>query len=281
VIGTPIGNPGDISPRALEVIGGAAIVACEDTRRTGRLLADHGIDRPMVSYFDHNEERRSRELLARLAEGDDVALVSDAGTPAISDPGFRLVRAAIDAGVNVVAIPGPSALTAALSIAGLPTDRFVFEGFLPAHATARRTVLQGLQRERRTMVFFEPARRLGETIAAMASIFGGDREAAIVREMTKTYEETARGTLAALADRYERETALGEVTIVVAGAAEDSPPAASEDRVTVEELRAAGLSLKDAAALVARLTGAGRREVYQTALQRQKVLRDRADREQE
>jgi len=279
VIGTPIGNPRDISPRALDVIRSAAVVACEDTRRTGRLLADHGIVRPMVSYFDHNEERRSRELLARLAEGDDIALVSDAGTPAISDPGFRLVRAALDAGVNVVAIPGPSALTAALSIAGLPTDRFVFEGFLPAHTTSRRNVLSGLQRERRTMVFFEPARRLGETIAAMAAIFGGDREAAIVREMTKTYEETARGTLAELTERYGKENALGEVTIVVAGASEESPSASAEDRITVEELRAAGLSLKDAAALVARLTGTGRREVYQKALR--KADRDRAEREPE
>jgi 16S rRNA (cytidine1402-2'-O)-methyltransferase len=272
VIGTPIGNPRDLSPRALEVLGKVALVACEDTRRAGRMLAGYGVDRPLVSFYEHNEERRTRELVARLKAGADVALVTDAGTPAISDPGFRLVRAAVDVGARVVAIPGPSALTAALSIAGLPTDRFVFEGFLPAQAAARRNVFAGLQREKRTIVFFEPARRLGETMAEMAAIFGADREAAIVREMTKTFEETVRGTLGALAGRYAKETARGEVTIVVAGAAEQRPSAGGEVCVALDDLCAAGLSLKDATALMARLTGASRREIYQ------KAIRDRTER---
>jgi len=271
VVGTPIGNPADITARALEVLAAVDLIACEDTRRTGRILAAHSIRTPMLSYFEHNEVRRAAELVDRLRRGDKIALVTDAGTPAISDPGYRLVRAAIEAGVRVTAVPGPSAVVAALSISGLPTDRFVFEGFLPAKAAARRSALLALAHEARTIVFFEAGRRLGECLTDMAAVFGADRIAVVFRELTKTYEEIVRGTLADLASRFSREPALGEVTLVVEGAREPSAdrekaPHALDEARAVEVLREAGLSLKQAAAAVARLTGGSRREIYQAAL---------------
>lgn len=271
VVGTPIGNPADITARALEVLAAVDLIACEDTRRTGRILAAHSIRTPMLSYFEHNEVRRAAELVDRLRRGDKIALVTDAGTPAISDPGYRLVRAAIEAGVRVTAVPGPSAVVAALSISGLPTDRFVFEGFLPAKAAARRSALLALAHEARTIVFFEAGRRLGECLTEMAAVFGADRIAVVFRELTKTYEEIVRGTLADLASRFSREPALGEVTLVVEGAREPSAdrekaPHALDEARAVEVLREAGLSLKQAAAAVARLTGGSRREIYQAAL---------------
>ena len=220
MLATPIGNPGDISARALEVLASVDLIACEDTRRTGQFLGMHGLHKPRVSNYEHNESQRVPELVERLRNGANVALVTDAGTPAISDPGFRLVRAALDAGIVVKSVPGPSAAVAALSIAGLPTDRFVFEGFLPSREGALRKRLEALASEPRTMVFFEAARRLGDTLNAMASVFGETREAAVVRELTKTYEETLRGNLADLASRFSKSQALGEITIVVAGADE-------------------------------------------------------------
>jgi len=265
VVAVPIGNPGDISPRALETLRIADLVACEDTRRTGRLLAAHSIRTPMLSHFEHNEERRIPELLDRLKGGATVALVTDAGTPAVSDPGYRLVRAALDAGISVKAVPGPSAVIAALSIAGLPTDRFVFEGFLPAREAAARKRLEDLAHEHRTIVFYEAARRLVDTLSAMAAAFGESREAAVVREATKTHEQTVRGTLSDLISHFKATEALGEITIVVAGApGADSRPA--DERITVKELLDEGLSLKQASAIVARLTGRSRRDVYQEAL---------------
>lgn len=271
VVATPIGNPADITARALEVLAAVDLIACEDTRRTGRILAAHSIRTPMLSYFEHNEERRAAELLDRLRAGANIALVTDAGTPAISDPGYRLVRAAIEAGIRVTAVPGASAVVAALSIAGLPTDRFVFEGFLPAKAGARRNALLRLAHEDRTIVFFEAGRRLGQSLGEMATVFGADRLAVVVRELTKTYEETVRGTLADLASRFGKEPALGEVTLVVEGAREpaadrERPPHAIDEVCAVEVLREAGLSLKQAATAVAKLTGTSRRELYQTAL---------------
>ncbi|MGO9607303.1 MAG: 16S rRNA (cytidine(1402)-2'-O)-methyltransferase [Candidatus Binataceae bacterium] len=266
VVATPIGNPDDITARALRVLAGADLVACEDTRRTGQLLTAHRLHKPLISYFEHNEERRVPELVARLTEGARIALVTDAGTPAISDPGYRLVRAALDAGIAVRAVPGASAVIAALSIAGIPTDRFVFEGFLPSRGASLRSRVEALAGEYRTMVFFEAGRRLGETLAAMASSFGNDRESAIVREITKTYEETIRGSLEDLSRRFKDHEALGEVTIVVAGAPE--APATSSAAITVEMLMNEGVSLKQASAVVANLTGRSRREVYQEALRK-------------
>ena len=266
VVATPIGNPDDISARALKILGAVDLIACEDTRRTGQLLATHGIRKPMISHYEHNEQQRVPDLIARMKEGAKVALVTDAGTPAISDPGYRLVRAAHDAGIAVKAVPGPSAAIAALSIAGLPTDRFVFEGFLPARDTAMRKRLESLAREPRTIVFYEAARRLADVLAAMTSIFGSAREAAVVREITKTYEETARGSLGELADRFRKVEALGEVTIIVAGAGEGDEPASAA--ITVEMFLEEGIGLKQASAIVAKLTGRPRREIYQEALKK-------------
>jgi 16S rRNA (cytidine1402-2'-O)-methyltransferase len=219
----------------------------------------------MVSYFEHNEERRAPELLERMRRGERIALVSDAGTPGVSDPGYRLVRAALEAGVRVSAVPGPSAALAALAIAGLPTDRFAFEGFLPARAAARRRHLAELAHEPRTMIFFEAARRLGATLADLSDALGAGREAAIVREITKTWEETIRGALGELAARYAAEQALGEITIVVAGAPEGAAPIRTAE-LSLDDLLDKGLSLKQASAILARLTGRSARDVYNEAL---------------
>ena len=274
VVATPIGNLEDITIRAIRVLSEVDLVACEDTRRTARLLAAHGIGKPLLSYFEHNEHRRAAEIVARLKEGARVALVTDAGTPAISDPGFRLVRGAIEAGIRVTAVPGPSAVAAALSIAGLPTDRFAFEGFLPPKGPARIKFLESLARETRTIVFYEAARRLSATLNEMATAFGEDRAAAVVREMTKTFEETIRGTLGELARRFAAEPALGEITLVVAGAraAEGEPTAGAQGpEITAEMLCEAGLGLKAASDLIARLTNRSRREVYQEALRAKRL----------
>jgi 16S rRNA (cytidine1402-2'-O)-methyltransferase len=276
VVATPIGNAEDVTPRAIRVLSEADLVASEDTRRTGRLLAAHGIRTPTVSYFEYNEERRTPELVARMLAGETVALVTDAGTPAISDPGYRLVRAALDAGLRVVAVPGASAVIAALSVAGLPTDRFVFEGFLPARGAARRHALERLRGERRTIVFYEAARRLAETLAELAAAFGGERSAVVLREITKVHEETRRGTLGELVAHFKPVEVLGEVTIVVAGkdaqdrliSDDDSGNAANgfDEAGALAILRGAGLSLKDASEVIAKLTGARRRDIYQRAL---------------
>jgi 16S rRNA (cytidine1402-2'-O)-methyltransferase len=267
VVATPIGNPEDLTARAKRILAEVDLVACEDTRRTGRMLSAMGICKPLLSYFEHNEQRRAAELVAKLKEGARIALVTDAGTPLISDPGFRLVRAAIDAGVPVTAVTGPSAVTAALSIAGLPSSRFTFEGFLPSRAAARTKLFDTLRTESRTMVFFEASRRLSATLHELAAIFGTERRAAVLREMTKTWEERIRGTLSELARRFAAEPARGEITIVVEGAAENEtarPGVAGEIRI--EMLLEAGLGLKEASAVIARLTNRSRREVYQEAL---------------
>jgi 16S rRNA (cytidine1402-2'-O)-methyltransferase len=276
VVATPIGNAEDATARAIRILGEADLIACEDTRRTGRLLAMHDIRTPTISYFEHNEERRTPELVARIIAGATVALVTDAGTPAISDPGYRLVRAALDAGIRVVAVPGASAVIAALSVAGVPTDRFVFEGFLPARGGTRRHALERLRGERRTIVFYEAARRLAETLEALAAAFGGERAAVVMREITKVHEETRRGTLDELVGHFQANEPLGEVTIVVAGkgsTARDEVEANSgggvgefDETGALALLRAAGLSLKDASEVIAKLTGARRRDVYQRAL---------------
>jgi 16S rRNA (cytidine1402-2'-O)-methyltransferase len=282
VVATPIGNLEDVSPRALRILSEVAVIACEDTRHSARLLSPNLIRTPTVSYFEHNEERRTPELIERLRRGESVAIITDAGTPAISDPGYRLVRAALAAGIRVAAVPGPSAVVAAISISGLPTDRFTFEGFLPQRTSARRRALEPLGREPRTMVFFEAARRLEETLAEMGAVFGADREAAVVREITKTFEESVRGTLAELHARFSAIEPRGEIVIVVAGAPASAATATAIDRVdasgsavTVEALCDAGISLKDASAVVAKLTGASRRELYQQALARRGKVPDR------
>ena len=268
VVATPIGNLGDVTARAREVLGRVAVVAAEDTRHSGRLLAALGISRPLVSLHEHNERERVPALLARILAGEDVALVSDAGTPLVSDPGFQLVRAAVEAGVEVVAVPGPSALIAALSIAGLPTDRFCFEGFLPARAGARQARLAGLAGETRTMVFYEAPQRLAGFLEDAATACGEDRRAVVARELTKLHERTYHGTLAQLAllARQDPDLRRGEIVVLVAGAARppDEDPAGI-DRVLRVLLKS--LSPSKAAAAAAELTGARRNDCYARAIE--------------
>jgi len=267
VVATPIGNLGDFSPRAVEVLRACAVVAAEDTRRTGVLLQHFGITTPLLSVHEHNEQLRATQLATRLQAGDSVALVSDAGTPAISDPGFDVVAAAVAAGIEVVSIPGPSAVIAALSVAGLPTDRFCFEGFLPARGAARRTRLAELAAETRTLVFYESPHRIAETLADCAQAFGGTRLAAVARELTKLHETVYRGTLAELGLRAAADTDLarGEIVLAVAGAATAvAADDASLDRVL--RLLLAELPLKQAARLAAAILGVRANEAYKRAL---------------
>jgi len=264
VVATPIGNLADLSDRARAALAEADLVAAEDTRHTGALLKAMGLATPLLSLHEHNESRRVPALLARLAQGERVALVSDAGTPLLSDPGYELVRAAIAAGFEVSAIPGPSAITAALAVAGLPTDRFCFEGFLPARERERRAALEALAHERRTLVFFEAPHRIAAALADSAAVLGPDREAAVARELTKAHETIYRGTLQELAARAATEAnfARGEITLVVRGAA---PAAPSVDegllRRTVEVL-SKELPPGRVAAVAAQLTGATRAAAY-------------------
>lgn len=218
LVSTPIGHRADLSPRALAVIGAVDTVAAEDTRHTGTFLASLGAGRPLVSYHEHNKKQASARLIEELESGRSVALVSDAGTPGLSDPGYILVRAAVKAGIPVVSIPGPTAVVAALVVSGLPTDSFTFTGFLPAKKGKRQKVLGELAGLPHTLVFYESPHRIASTLADMASIFG-DRPAAVCREMTKKFEEVRRGVLSELAQFYETSDPRGEFTVVVAGKA--------------------------------------------------------------
>jgi 16S rRNA (cytidine1402-2'-O)-methyltransferase len=270
VISTPIGNLGDLSPRAREELAAAELVAAEDTRRTGQLLTTLGLSRPLVSLHEHNERERIDELLEKLRSGARIALVSDAGTPLLSDPGFELVRRVAQEGMSVVAVPGPSAITAALSIAGLPTERFSFEGFLPARLGERRTRVAELAGETRTLVFFEAPHRIAESLEDMAAGFGSTRRAAVARELTKVFETVYRGTLTELAAqaRSDANFTRGEITVVVEGApkaADDAAPRAALDATLTILL--SELAPSKAAALAARLTGAKRNDAYARALE--------------
>ena len=264
---TPIGNLGDASRRLVEVLDGATVVAAEDTRVAQRLLAGLGVEnRPrLIALHDHNERDRAGELV-ELAREQDVVLLSDAGMPTVSDPGFHLVEAAAAAGVGVTALPGPSAVLTALAVSGLPTDRFTFEGFLPRKQGERTSALRALAAEPRTMVFFESPNRLAASLADIAAVFGDDRRAVVCRELTKLYEEVRRGTASELAT-WAAEGVRGEIVIVVAGA----PARAADPEVAVEQVLAlvsGGTRLKDAAAEVAEATGLGKRDLYQAALAR-------------
>ena len=265
LVATPIGNLSDITQRALAMLAAVDVVACEDTRVTAKLLRAHGLDPSLVSYNDHNAARVRPRLIKRLERGETVALVSDAGTPLVSDPGYKLVRAAIARGIAVTTAPGPSAALAALVLSGLPSDRFLFAGFLPPRAAARRTALGGFKTVPATLVFFESARRLAPALADMAAVLG-DRPAAVAREMTKLHEEVRRDGLAALAAAYRAEGApRGEVVIVTAGA---EAAAQLDDAALDARLRAALAthSLRDAVAAVSAETGQPRRRVYARAL---------------
>lgn len=267
VVATPIGNLADISARAREVLGQVAVVAAEDTRHTGRLLKAFGISASLVSLHEHNERERVAGLVQRLQAGEDVALVSDAGTPLVSDPGLQLVRAAVAAGVQVVPVPGACAAIAALSVAGLPTDRFCFEGFLPARQAARRARLTELAGESRTLVFYEAPQRIAACLADAAAVLGEARHAVVARELTKLHESLYRGPLAELAAHAagSGEMSRGELVLVVAGAPE--PVAADEAGLDhVLSLLLPHLSPSKAAAIAAELTGMRRNDCYRRAL---------------
>ncbi len=267
---TPIGRADDASPRLRELLASADVIAAEDTRRLRRLASDLGVtvSGRVVSYFEGNERERTPELVEAVAGGSTVLLVTDAGMPSVSDPGYRLVAACVDAGLDVTAVPGPSAVLTALAVSGLPVDRFTFEGFPPRKKGERLRALNELSREPRTMVFFESPHRTAATLAAMAEALGADRRGAVCRELTKTFEEVARGTLAELVAWAEGQEhgVRGEVTLVVAGASQVRREHAPDElRGLVAEAEADGLSRKDAIARVATETGVRRQEVYAAA----------------
>ncbi len=264
VVGTPIGNVDDLTPRARDVLGVADVIAAEDTRHTRGLLSQIGVESRLIAHHEHNEAESTPALLEALERGKSVALVSDAGTPLISDPGFRLVCAARAAGVTVVPVPGPCAAIAALCSAGLPTDRFVFEGFLPRRDSARAARLEALRNEPRTIVFYEAVHRVAETVGALRAAFGNERRAAIARELTKTHEQVETGTLAELVARLgSRIPLLGEFVIVVAGAEGTSADEAEARRVY--DLLAAELPPHKALKLAATITGVARNVLYRLA----------------
>jgi len=266
LLGAPLGNPADASPRLAKVLASADVVAAEDTRRLARLAADLGVSvgGKVVSYFEGNEERRTPELVEVLRAGYTVALITDGGMPAVSDPGFRLVRGALAAGVPVTAAPGPSAVTTALALSGLPCDRFCFEGFLPRRAGERRAHLAELAGEPRTMVLFEAPHRIVDTLADLAAAFGADRPAALARELTKTYEEVRRAPLGQLAADAADDPPRGEITLVVGGAppASVERPADATLAAAVAALETSGTPRKAAIAAVAAAHGVPKREVY-------------------
>jgi 16S rRNA (cytidine1402-2'-O)-methyltransferase len=263
VVATPIGNLDDLSPRALRTLREAAVVAAEDTRHTQQLLATNGVRTPMISLHDYNEAQQVDTLLARLRAGDDVALVSDAGTPLISDPGYRLVRAVREAGIEVSPVPGPCAAIAALSVAGIASDRFAFEGFLPAKSAARREKLQALAAEPRTLMFYESSHRIEEMLADLAALFGAERRGVIARELTKRFETVLDGTLADLRARVaaDSDQRRGEFVVIVEGAPEDADAALREGR-RLYALLSAHVSPSQAARLAAEFTGASRKQLY-------------------
>jgi 16S rRNA (cytidine1402-2'-O)-methyltransferase len=271
VVATPIGNLSDLSPRAAATLKSCDLIAAEDTRHTGILLKHFQISTRQLSLHDHNESTRAAEIIALLREGKSVALVSDAGTPAISDPGFELVRAVAATGMNVVSIPGPCAAIAALSIGALPTDRFCFEGFLPARGAARKLRLKSLETEPRTLVIYESPHRVRETLEDCVAAFGETRAATVVREATKLHETTYRGSLRELLDKSSTDAdfSRGEIVLLVGGAAQAAQAGDSEaqsrlDKVLIALL--AELPLKQAARLAAQITGARDNETYKRAL---------------
>ncbi|MEJ1931020.1 16S rRNA (cytidine(1402)-2'-O)-methyltransferase [Nostoc sp. NIES-2111] len=267
IVGTPIGNLEDITFRAVRILQNVDLIAAEDTRHTGKLLQHLQVKTPQISYHEHNRTSRIPELLEHLHNGKAIALVSDAGMPGISDPGYELVKACVEAGICVVPIPGASAAITALSAAGLPTDRFVFEGFLPAKGQQRREYLEALETESRTLIFYESPHRLRETLQDLAEVWGSDRQIVLARELTKLYEEFWRGTIEDAIAHYQQREPQGEYTILVAG----KPP--SQTQLTEEQLKAElqqlisqGISRSQASRQLAKYTSLNRRQVYLLAL---------------
>lgn len=273
VVATPIGNRDDLSPRARQILRDVDLIAAEDTRHTGRLLSHFGIKTPQIALHEHNEEQKVGELLGRLGEGASIALVSDAGTPLVSDPGFRLLDAAHAAGIPVSPVPGPSAVISALSVAGLPTDRFAFEGFLPARQQARRAALDALAAEPRTLVFFESVHKIKAALPDLVAAFGADRMAFIGREISKLHEQCVRAPLGRLSAALDdgQIVAKGEFVLVVAGCPDG--PGGERDEVSMRALLAelmAVLPGSQAVDIVARVTGRRRNDVYNAMLAAQK-----------
>jgi 16S rRNA (cytidine1402-2'-O)-methyltransferase len=269
---TPIGNIGDASMRLREVLSSAQVIAAEDSRRAHRLISDLGIttSAQIWSFYDAVEEAKSSELISRVQLGETVVMISDAGMPSVSDPGYRLMQEAIAQGVKVSVIPGPSAVLAALAISGLPVDRFSFEGFLPRKSGERKTLCETLLHETRTMVFFEAPHRLVASLLDLQTVFGADRSAVVCRELTKTYEEVVRGTLAELVAWSDKEI-LGEITLVVAGA-DPLPETSPGEWVALVATRVEiGESQRDAIAAVARELGVPKRDVYDAVLAEQRL----------
>jgi 16S rRNA (cytidine1402-2'-O)-methyltransferase len=270
IVATPIGNLEDITLRALRVLKEVDVVAAEDTRHTRVLLNHYGIQTPLTSYHEHNEKTKAEGLVKRLLEGQDIALVSDAGTPAISDPGFRLVAQAVDAGIRIIPLPGASALTAVLSASGLPTDRIAFEGFLPAKKKQRRERLQALRDEPRAVVFYEAPHRLAEALDDVHELLG-DREAVLAREVSKVHEEFLRGRISELIRVLRRREIRGEFTLIISGSVDETP--VTEDRLKAEihELRLRGMRVKEIAEVLGEKFGYPKKEIYRLALVGEKI----------
>lgn len=268
LVGTPIGNLEDISFRAVRTLQSVDVIAAEDTRHTAKLLRHFQIQTPQLSYHAHNLHSRTPELLDRLRQGDAVALVTDAGMPGISDPGYELVKACAEAGISVIPIPGPTAAIAALTASGLPSDRFVFEGFLPAKGPSRRQRLEVLQAETRTLILYEAPHRLRQTLSDLTEALGSDRFITLARELTKLHEEYWRGTLASAIDHYRQQQPQGEFTLVIAGA--DRQPIQLSEATLKAELQSLmhqGLSRSQASRQLAQQTALSRRQIYQWALE--------------
>lgn len=267
VVGTPIGNLEDITFRAVRILQTVDLIAAEDTRHTGKLLQHFQVKTPQISYHEHNRNSRIPDILEHLNHGKAIALVSDAGMPGISDPGYELIKACIDAGITVVPIPGASAAITALSAAGLPTDKFTFEGFLPPKAQQRRKHLETLQTESRTLIFYESPHRLTDTLQDLAAVFGDERQIVLARELTKLYEEFWRGTIAEAIAHYQQREPQGEYTLLVAGTpATQTLLTETQLKTELQQLISQGISRSQASRQLANFTSLSRREVYQLAL---------------
>ncbi|MBR8834866.1 MAG: 16S rRNA (cytidine(1402)-2'-O)-methyltransferase [Stigonema ocellatum SAG 48.90 = DSM 106950] len=267
VVGTPIGNLEDMTFRGVRILQTVDLIAAEDTRHTGKLLQHFQIKTNQVSYHDHNRSSRIPELLEQLSNGKAIALVTDAGMPGISDPGYELVKVCVEAGIPVVPIPGASAVITALSAAGLPTDRFVFEGFLPAKGQQRQEHLELLKTESRTLIFYESPHRLRDTLQDLAEIFGNERQIVVSRELTKLYEEFWRGTMAEAISLYSQREPQGEYTLVVAGNPSELPQLSEDElKAELEKLMSEGISRSQASRQLAKVTSLNRRQLYQLAL---------------
>lgn len=269
VIATPLGNLGDMSFRAVETLRKVDLVAVEDTRRSGQLLSHYGISTPMLSLHEHNEEQRVKDLIERIHSGKSIAIISDAGTPLISDPGYRLVCAALDEGIRVIPIPGSSAVITALSVSGLATDRFVFEGFLPARGSARRARLSSLKDEARTQIFYESCHRVIDCISDMQQIYGANRLAVIARELTKTFESVRRGSLSELGCWLEEDAnhQRGEFVLLVSGAEQEEGNSTHHETLRILRVLMGEMPIKQAVQIAVTITGRKKNELYAQALQ--------------